>query len=442
MKNTGIWFVRIAFVLLIAGLLFGHLASESYNQTTATNGVMGFLSLRPLHVSCAYLGIISAGIGFISIVLQSKKSTDFGRKLQNIQLALWVLALTGIFHSYFTGNFGGREYWEFDPIWAIPLFLSFIVFLIYFLHQVELKEKWPVYQWMWLTGIIFFIFTFVENYLWVIPYFRAQFITDMTIQWKVNGSLVGAVNQMIYGVAFYLMEKISGNNKTSFQKLSYAFYFLGLLNLMFNWGHHIYLLPTEKYIHYIAYGVSMTEWIILLRIFYKWSGQIKENKQHYFFFPYRFLMAADYWVIINLAMGILMSIPAINLYTHGTHITVGHAMGTTIGINIMIILASAFYFFKPSFINGKALKFNSALFWIVQGTLLLFLVSLMGMGVHRAIWQAGLSTDSFSQMMDGSKTWSLSFIIVGLLLVLSMGYFFVYLLIRTWQKNRCPVSQN
>ena len=368
MKNAGIWFVRIALILLIAGLLFGHLASESYNQTTATDGVMGFLSLRPLHVSCAYLGIISAGIGFISIVLQSKKSTDFGQKLQNLQLALWVLALTGIFYSYFTGNFGGREYWEFDPIWAIPLFLSFIVFLIYFLHQVELKEKWPVYQWMWLTGIVFFIFTFVENYLWIIPYFRAQFITDMTIQWKVNGSLVGAVNQMIYGVAFYLMEKISGNNKTSFQKLSYAFYFLGLFNLMFNWGHHIYLLPTEKYIHYIAYGVSMTEWIILLRIFYKWSGQIKENKQHYFFFPYRFLMAADYWVIVNLAMGILMSIPAINLYTHGTHITVGHAMGTTIGINVMIILAAAFYFLKPSFNNVKALKFNATLFWIVQGT--------------------------------------------------------------------------
>ena len=184
----------------------------------------------------------------------------------------------------------------------------------------------------------------------------------------------------------------------------------------------------------------MTEWIILLRIFYKWSGQIKENKQHYFFFPYRFLMAADYWVIINLAMGILMSIPAINLYTHGTHITVGHAMGTTIGINVMIILAAAFYFFKPSFNNGKVLKFNATLFWIVQGTLFLFLVSLMGMGVHRAIWQAGLSSDSFSQMMDGSKAWSLSFIIIGLLLLLSMGYFFVYLVVQSWRKNRCPAD--
>ena len=38
-----------------------------------------------------------------------------------------------------------------------------------------------------------------------------------------------------------------------------------------------------------------------------------------------------------------MSIPAFNLYTHGTQITVVHAMGTTIGINTMIVLAGVFY---------------------------------------------------------------------------------------------------
>ena len=99
-----------------------------------------------------------------------------------------------------------------------------------------------------------------------------------------------------------------------------------------------------------------------------------------------------------------------------------------------------FYFFKPSFNNGKVLKFNATLFWIVQGTLFLFLVSLMGMGVHRAIWQAGLSSDSFSQMMDGSKTWSSSFIIIGLLLMVSMDYYLVYLVVKKKKKNRCPAD--
>ena len=441
MKNFGIWLIRIALVLFVLGLFFGHLASESYRITQPKSGVMGFLSLRPLHVSSAYLGIITAGLGFLTLIIAKMKTTRFGIFLQYLHFSLWVIALIGIFYSYFTGDFGGREYWEFNPVWALPIFVSFIVFLVFYLHQVGFSMKWPVYYWMWLTGIIFFIFTFIENYLWIFPYFRQHFIADMTIQWKVNGSLVGAINQIIYGVAFYLMEKISGDEKSSYQKLSFAMYFLGMFNLMFNWGHHIYLLPTEKYIHYIAYAVSMTEWIILIRIFYKWSQQIKENKQFYYFFPYRFLMASDYWVTINLTLALFMSIPAINLYTHGTHITVAHAMGTTIGINTMIILAGVFYFIKPTFNSAKWRMYGSVTFWIVQVTLLLFLISLIGMGIQRAIWQAGLTSDSFSKMSSSSGNWVLLFIILGTILMFSMASFFIYLLIQSWKKNKLNIEE-
>ena len=441
MKNFGIWLIRIALVLFVLGLFFGHLASESYRLTEPKSGVMGFLSLRPLHVSSAYLGIITAGLGFLTLIIAKMKTTRFGIFLQYLHFSLWVIALIGIFYSYFTGDFGGREYWEFNPVWALPIFISFIVFLVFYLHQIGFSIKWPIYYWMWLTGIIFFIFTFIENYLWIFPYFRQHFIADMTIQWKVNGSLVGAINQIIYGVAFYLMEKISGDEKSSYQKLSFAMYFLGMFNLMFNWGHHIYLLPTEKYIHYIAYAVSMTEWIILIRIFYKWSQQIKENKQFYYFFPYRFLMASDYWITLNLTLALFMSIPAINLYTHGTHITVAHAMGTTIGINTMIILAGVFYFIKPTFNSAKWRLYGNIAFWIVQVTLLLFLISLIGMGVQRAIWQAGLTSESFSKMSSSSGNWVLLFIILGTILMFSMASFFIYLLIQSWKKSKLNIEE-
>ncbi|MBK7967342.1 MAG: hypothetical protein IPK10_20060 [Bacteroidetes bacterium] len=48
-----------------------------------------------------------------------------------------------------------------------------------------------------------FPFPFLENYLWTIPYFRENLILDMTVQWKVNGSLVGAWNQILYGTVFF-----------------------------------------------------------------------------------------------------------------------------------------------------------------------------------------------------------------------------------------------
>ncbi|MEZ4787962.1 MAG: hypothetical protein R2790_08815 [Flavobacterium haoranii] len=76
-------------------------------------------------------------------------------------------------------------------------------------------------------------------------------------------------------------------------------------------------------------------------------------------------------------------------------------MGTTIGINTMIILAACFYFIKPSFISNKVLKFNSLIFWIAQYTLLFFLISLVAMGIKKALWQAGLDHyNTFSEMMN------------------------------------------
>jgi len=211
-------------------------------------------------------------------------------------------------------------------------------------------------------------------------------------------------------------------------KLAFAMYFLGLFNLMFNWGHHIYILPTDRYIHHISYIVTMTEWIILIRIFYNWNQQLKENKTHYYFFPYRFLMAADYWVVINLVIALFMSVPAFNLYTHGTQITVVHAMGTTIGINTMIVLAGAFYFIKPSFDSLKALKRMAFVFWTSQLTLFLFLVSLTGMGIQRALWQAGITAGVFGQMMQISRPWMIGFIFTGTLLFVSLGSVVLYLL--------------
>ena len=72
-----------------------------------------------------------------------------------------------------------------------------------------------------------------------------------------------------------------------------------------------------------------------------------------------------------------MSIPALNLYTHGTHVTVAHAMGTTIGINSMILFAACFDFFgdRNIALMAKSRWLNTA-FWTAQAALFVFWLSL------------------------------------------------------------------
>lgn len=414
-------FILLASFMLIMALGSGVLAGIIYLYPNFLQSVGGFKVLRPWHVSAALFWIISAAIGLMHLALREINPNRSFPAISLLQLLLLILGIFGIFYSYAIGDFGGREYWEFNPIWAIPIGLSWCIHLLQFFSKISFKVTWPVYYWMWMTGSIFFLFTFLENYIWLIPGMREDIIRDMTIQWKVNGSLVGSWNQMIYGTAFYLMEKTSGDKDLAKKKIAYLMYFLGLFNLMFNWGHHIYTLPTESYVRLIAYAVSMTEWIFLARIFYFWKSSIRDAKSKFPFFPYRFLLASDFWIFLSMAHAILISIPALNLFTHGTHVTVAHAMGTTIGINSMIILSGIYLLLpSPNRTEQTYPQFLKLCFWIAQGSLLIFWISLNGAGITKGIWMHAQNQSSFSQMMMHSMPWFVSFVSSGFILMISL----------------------
>ncbi len=424
MKNyTGKLFLVLALAMLVVGLFIGVLAAHSYILPGIWKNSFSFAQLRPMHVSAAVFWILSGAIGGVYCALGSIAQQKPSRVLSIAHVVVWVFGIGGVFYAYCTGKFGGREYWEFDPIFALPIACAWLIFLIQFIQIVKNIGKWPVYIWMWMTGIVFFLFTFTENYLWIFPYFREHFVTDMTIQWKVNGSLVGSWNQMIYGTAFFLMERISGDSKPALSRTAFVMYFLGLFNLMFNWGHHIYTLPTVSYVRWIGYAVSMTEWIFLARILYNWKQSLSEMQKHYSRFSYRFIMAADVWVFINMGQAMLMSIPALNLYTHGTHITVAHAMGTTIGINSMILMGACSTFLADTCYAGSVRhqKWMNIFFWSTQGSLLVFWLSLNLMGVQKGIQQMHHPEVSFHEMMQSMHGLFMVFTYAGSVLLLSMG---------------------
>jgi nitric oxide reductase subunit B len=129
----------------------------------------------------------------------------------------------------------------------------------------------PVYFWSWATGLIFFLITVVEAQLWVLPFFNNNIIRDVTVQWKALGSMVGSWNMLVYGCAIFVMEKITGNTNIAKSKKSFFFYFLGLTNLMFNWGHHTYIVPSSETVKTVSYVISMTELLILGNIIYSFK---------------------------------------------------------------------------------------------------------------------------------------------------------------------------
>lgn len=418
-------FIITGIFLFAIGLIFGITGSFQYVIPGFLKSFLSFEKIRPLHVSAVVFWIIITAVGCVLNYLQehTKQNLRFP-VLAKIQFWLFIGTIPLIFLSYLFGFFGGREYWEFHPMLALPIVIGWILLLINFIASIKSLKQQPVYIWMWLTGILFFLFTFLESYLWLIPYFRTNIIADMTVQWKSYGSMVGSWNMLIYGSSIYLMDKISGDQKYSYSKIGFLIYFLGLFNLMFNWGHHIYSLPTHSYVKYISYSVSMTELLLLGRIIYLWKSSLDTAKKHRHNTAFCFLVAADFWVFVMLFQAILMSIPAINLYTHGTHITVAHTMGTTIGINSMLLLAFVYDIFGSNGSHTPNKKLFKYAYFIINSSLFLFCISLIIAGIIRAVWQMDENQQAFGTMMQQMLPFIIIFCLTGI--TLAIGFFLLF----------------
>ena len=412
-------FIIVALFLLAVGMVFGLTAGLQYIIPGFLKESISFEKVRPLHVSSVVFWIIISAMGSVLTYIQehSGKKIRFPFLLK-LQLIIFIISIIAILISYCYGVFGGREYWEFTPALSLPIIAGWILFIINFFCTIGPLKKQPVYVWMWMTGVIFFLFTFLESYLWIFPYFRNDVVNDMTIQWKSYGSMVGSWNMLINGCALFLMNKISGSKKFSHSTIAFVLYFTGLFNLMFNWGHHIYTLPTHSYVKYISYLVSMTELFILARIIYLWRSSLTTAKKYFYQTSYRFLIAADVWIFLTLGLAILMSIPAVNVYTHGTHITVAHTMGATIGINTMLLLAVVYDILGntcKSFEPYK--KMVSRGYWMANFSLLIFWLALIAAGIIKSKWQMSTPQIPFSSMMLHLRPYLVAFVIAGAFLM-------------------------
>ena len=429
-----LYFIYIGLISLLFGLLCGLLAGFQYITPSFIKEFLPFNALRPLHTLFVVSWILLSAIGGIYYYIKPKN-----QNLVRIHFWLFIITGIGIIVSYLTKNFAGKEYLEFPSYFYFPIVLGWILFGInYYKTMLSSFKNWPVYFWMWATGIVFMIYHFTEAHLWLLPYFRDHFVQNISLQWKSGGSYVGSWNMLVYGTSLFVMSKISNDDSYAKSKKAFFFYFLGLTNLMFGWAHHIYIIPTAPWIRYLAYAISMTEWIILFSIIYDWKKNLSKEKKIKFLLAYRLMILADFWVFLNIILALLISIPSINLFTHGTHITVAHSMGTTIGINTLILLSSIAFIIdsenKFTLVSEKRIAFGIKIF---NFSFLIFWASLLIMGIKKGYWNFFSKNESFSQLQDSLHWIYVLFVIFGLGIFIGL-----YIIVFEYLKNIKSISKN
>ena len=94
--NIGNLFLITAVIMLLLGLSFGLLAAFIYLYPEFLKNELGFISLRPLHVSSAMFWIILGATGCVYNGLRGVTKQFVSNKIAIAQWMLWIVAIIGI----------------------------------------------------------------------------------------------------------------------------------------------------------------------------------------------------------------------------------------------------------------------------------------------------------------------------------------------------------
>ncbi len=344
-QHATIVFVRGALIAICVLMLAGVLSVLHYIpgvSSVLAGAGFDFAAMRPIHTTFASAWIFLAALAMIYFYLQNagEPASPGERWTLRAQVIIWGLAGLGILATLFVGVTSGREYLGFHPWFSVAIMVGWLLFTWNFF-----RATWrgffgkPVYVTMWGVGILLFIYTFAEQHAWLLPGVGTDPIVDMRVQWKATGTLVGSFNLLVYGSMYYLASLIVGDNRYAHSKMAYALFGIGLLNSFTNFGHHTYHLPQSELIKWISFLVSMLEILILVRVIWDIAQTVLKRGGERTGAT-MFLSATRWWTFAMFFTAILLSIPPINAILHGTLAVTGHAMGTEIGIDSMILLAA------------------------------------------------------------------------------------------------------
>jgi len=336
-----------ALVCMLLSIVFGAFGALYYIPDLATamaeRGV-SLVQLRPLHTTFAsawiFLGAVTCVLSFL--YRDSGEPSDGDRRRFRVQMTCWGVAGLGVVVTLPLGITTGREYLGFHPAISVLIVAGWLLFAWTFFRRVA-RGFWqrPVYVYMWAVGILYFLWTFTEGHAWLLQGVRERPVADLQIQWKSCGTLVASFNQMVYGSLIYIAERRSGDSRPAHSKAAFSLLGLGLLNSFTNYAHHTYHLPQSHVIKWVAFVVSMLEVIILVEVFREVTASLARRRGLYEGSPTvteRFFTLSKRWNLCLLSLAILISVPPLNALIHGTHVVMGHAMGSELAIDSYILL--------------------------------------------------------------------------------------------------------
>ncbi|MBI2922355.1 MAG: hypothetical protein HYY18_14980 [Planctomycetes bacterium] len=378
----------LALAACAVALLSGPVAALAYTPLEPILRAAGLTlqHLRPIHETFAFAWVVLGGVAVVYAWLVAtggplSPAQQFRLTAQNW---LWSAAGAGILVTLLAGRFTGREYAGFHPAFAAMILAGWLCFAWNFFGRARLTLRGPAWVLMWAAAIPLFALSQLESQAWLLDAVSGRPLRDLALQWKANGTLIGAANLLAFGALLQISGRLRGDDAAGRSPAAFALFVLATLAAAADFGHHTFHLPQSAWIHRAGFAVSLLEIAVLAGILLE--GRVRTPAPDVAVAA-RFRTSAALWTLFMLGLAVALTIPPLNAMLHGTHVVVAHAMGSLIGIDSMILWMAFAWLLRehagPAHPTVRCPGIRAAVTFL-DASLALFLAALLARGLAAA----------------------------------------------------------
>lgn len=400
---------RHFFIVAAAGFaassLIGLLAAAAIALPQGRPAPVDFSILRPLHTFLAIAGIL-AGLQGLVLSIPGPDRTPWPARLQLGAMAAFIV-FGAVAQTLGIGS--GREYFSWPLGLSVLLFAGLALMLWrLFAGASALERRSPEGFWLIGLGGLLILVSLIESELWRLDAVASDYVRNLTLQWHGIDSFFAGINIALYGSAAYLM---SDRPKALRGR---ALFLVAGFGLLFTFGHHHYVSPQPHFLKSLAFIASM------IAVLSFWRHIAAYRTMHAADLGERHLLAlwrsVEFWTLASIATGVLFAVPQINLIVHGTYLIVAHAMGSMIGVNVLIVMAGGLArAHRPEAVSVPRVLLGVRL---VNLALILIWIDLGAAGLVKGVMRVGGGYHDYQPIVD---LLMVGFPVGGLALIAGLG---------------------
>ena len=336
-QQVAYWFFALSVILLVLQITYGFIMAFAHLGYDGLHEFIPFNAATATHKNLLVVWILSGFMGAAYYIIPDEAEHEL-ISVPLVKLQFWSLAVVGVVAvvGFHFGWWEGRKFLEIPRPLDYLVVVNVLLFLYIILMTLYKGKKKTTTSLVLAMGLLFAALLYLPGMIW----FDSQTLDSFFRWWVVHLWVEGVWELIMGGILAYLLIKLTGVDREVIEKWLYVIVGLTFLSGLLGTGHHYYYIGTPKYWLLIGGIFSALEPLAFLGMaLFAIAMYRKGEKRHPNKLALNWTLGTAIMSFVGAGLlGVAHTLPAVNLWTHGTFVTAMHGHMAFWGAYGMLVL--------------------------------------------------------------------------------------------------------